>query len=768
MARCAIDVSGVVQGVGFRPFVHGLAERFSLAGFVENGGGEVHIEVEGPSPAIEAFLFALAAGPGGSASVQEIRCRLEDPRGESGFVIRESRRGFPTRVVVPPDTATCDACLEELFEPADRRQSHPFITCTHCGPRATIITDLPYDRERTTMASFGMCPRCRAEYEASGDRRFHAQPIACPDCGPKLSLRGRRGELLRSADPIAEFSAAIACGSIGALKGIGGYHLLCDATNPTAVTRLRQRKQRDGKPFAVMVGDVRAAGMLGLLEDAAADLLESPARPVVLVPRLPGAPLAAAVAPGLDTIGLLLPYSPVHHLVLRCLGPVPVVVTSGNASEEPIASTEAEAFEQLGGIADVFLVHDRPIHLSMEDSVVRAVPGGAVPLRRSRGYAPLPVPIAFDAGVPTLAVGGDLKSVFALGAGRDAVLGPHLGDLSSLRAGERFRAAVRHFERLFGVRPARIVTDLHPDYAGTRYAEERLAREPDLDVVGVQHHHAHFASCLAEHSASGDVIGVCFDGTGFGTDGNAWGGEFFVGGFSRVDRAAHLSPVGLVGGDRAAREPFRLAAAHLVGAGLSPAPVLHLASLEPRLALSLERILASGDCPRTTSMGRLFDAVASLANVVHRASYEGEAAMRLETLAARRPPEAAYPVELSPGAPLVVDTASLVRAVVEDVRSGRDPSVVARRFHSWVVEMVVAVCTCLRDRHGLGRVALSGGVFANAILSDEIPRSLEDVGFIVLSHRVVPPNDGGLALGQLAVAAHGGGTPLRLRGNGAR
>ncbi|HVW28737.1 MAG TPA: carbamoyltransferase HypF [Polyangiaceae bacterium] len=753
-ARCSIDVRGLVQGVGFRPFVHGLAHRHALAGIVYNGPAGVHIEVEGRQNAIEGFVQELWRAPF-PAAVEEVSCRSIVPRGASGFRIGESTEQGEADAAIPTDLATCDDCLRELFDPGDRRSGHPFISCTHCGPRATIVVGMPYDRARTTMSAFAMCPSCRAEYEAPEDRRFHAQPIACPECGPKLRLTNSQGRPL-PGDPLAAFADAITAGRIGALKGIGGFHLVCDAENQDAVTELRRRKRRGEKPFALMAPDLEAASTFAILDDDAERALVSPARPIVLAPRRLGALIADAVAPGVGSVGVMLPYAPVHHLLFARIGRRALVFTSGNLSDEPIAHTDAEAYERLGDVADSFLTHDRPIHVRADDSVVQSTPGGVAVLRRARGYAPQPVPLAFDVG-STLALGGHSKAVFALGLGRRAVLGAHFGDLDGLAAYRAYTDGVEYLERVHAVRAVRLVHDLHPDYASTRYARERFERGECGELVAVQHHHAHLASCMAENRLEGTVIGVCFDGAGLGLDGTLWGGEFLVGGYAGAARAAHFSPVPLPGGDRAAREPFRTAAACLWQLGLSLAP------LERRVAgptlHALARVVDSGSCPRTSSVGRLFDAVASLAGVLDVASYEGQAALLLQTLAAGMSHAGSYPVALRDGAPFVVDTAPLVEAVAADVSAGVDASTIARRFHAALVDASVDACSRIRDRTGVDRVALSGGVFANTILAAELPARLAEAGFHVFTHRVVPPNDGGLCLGQLAVAAHGGGVP---------
>jgi hydrogenase maturation protein HypF len=765
MERRAIEVRGTVQGVGFRPFVYGLATRHGLAGSVRNAPGVVFIEVEGDAHSLDRFLSAIRDEPPPLAEVGEVSWEHRPARGEAGFRIEASdeapgsggARQAPIHVA--PDAATCPECLAELLDPADRRAGYPFLNCTNCGPRLTIVTGAPYDRARTTMAAFPMCRACRAEYDDPADRRFHAQPTACPECGPRLQLLDAKGRPVASDDPLGLFAAAIREGRIGALKGLGGYHLACDARNRPAVAELRRRKHRDEKPFAVMAASLAAAAELAEVGPAEAALLSSPARPIVLLRRRPNTPagLADEVAPGNPWLGVMLPYTPLHHLLLRAVDRVPLVMTSGNRSDEPIAYQD-DATDQLGGIADVFLAHDRGIHVRCDDSVARVVDGVAVPLRRSRGYAPRPVELPMTCPLPILAVGGQLKATFALGRDNQAFLSHHLGDLDHYEAYKAFERDVSLYENLFEVSPECLVHDLHPDYATTRYAIER-ARERGTRLLAVQHHHAHLASAMAEHGLAGDVIGVTFDGTGYGTDGAVWGGEFLVGGYATFRRGAHLRYVGMPGGDRAIREPWRMAASHLIDAGVGT-DLLKARILPASLRLIMTMLERRFQAPPTSSAGRLFDAVASLCGVRDRVSYEGQAAVELEWLATRTPAGRAYPFGLvepgggGPGGdPLVVDTRPLVRAAAVDVERHVAPEVIARRFHSAVVEMISVVCDRLRTLHDVGAVVLSGGVFLNTLLASEAAAALRLRGFHVHTHRLVPPGDGGLSLGQLAIAA---------------
>ncbi len=754
--RRAITVQGIVQGVGFRPLVHGLAVRLQLRGFVTNQAGSVLIEVEGDPPSLDCFLAELTDHPPPLAHIERLSWEPRPPRGDHTFRIEASQaQPDPAAVFVSPDVATCDDCLAELFDPHDRRHGYPFLNCTNCGPRLTIIQGAPYDRERTTMSAFPMCAACRAEYDDPSNRRFHAQPTCCPACGPRLRLRNAVGEPIATDDPLARFAAALRAGRIGALKGLGGYHLACDARSAVAVGELRRRKHRDEKPFAVMVADLAAARKLCDVSPAEEALLRSPRRPIVLLRRV--GTIAEGIAPRNPYLGVLLPYTPLHHLLMRAVGDMPLVLTSGNRSDEPIAYDDADALERLAGSADVFLTHDRPIHVRCDDSVTRVVDGVELPLRRSRGYAPQPIALPLECRQPILAVGGQFKGAFAVGRGRHAFLSHHLGDLDHYDAYRAFVKDVTLYEQLFASKPQLLAHDLHPDYASTRHAQERAATE-GLTLLAVQHHHAHLASCMAEHGLTEPVLGVTFDGTGYGTDGAIWGGEFLVGDYRQVRRAAHLRYVGLPGGDRAVREPWRVALAQLLDAG-EGSDILERRL--PRSALrTVEKMLSRGfNTPLTSSAGRLFDAVAALAGVRDQVSYEGQAAVELEWLATDVPPDGAYPFDLTQGGqddstqPLNIDTRPLIRAVVGDVRCRVPAGLVARRFHTTLVELIAAVCDQLRRATGLDAVVLSGGVFLNALLTREVAGRLNRDGFRVYRHRLVPPNDGGLSLGQLAVAA---------------
>jgi hydrogenase maturation protein HypF len=748
-AACRVSVQGLVQGVGFRPFVHGLARRLELGGLVRNTARGVEIEIEGAPGAVGEFLERLVAEAPPLAHIDDVRVVDAEPRGRPGFTIENSRDGDGFQPI-SPDVATCAACLREVLDPGDRRFGYPFTNCTHCGPRFTIVRTIPYDRPNTTMAGFAMCAKCRAEYDDPADRRFHAQPNACAACGPRLLLVDAQGRAL-AGEPMAETRRLLAAGQVVAIKGVGGFHLACDATNDAAVRRLRERKGREAKPLAVMVADVGEARRCCVISDEEAALLGSPGRPIVILAARPGDGIAPSVAPGLRHLGLMLPYSPLHHLLFRGPqgSPEALVLTSGNRSEEPIATDDADALARLGTIADAFLLHDRPIRTRCDDSVTRVAAGAELPVRRSRGMAPFPVRLPFEAR-PILACGAELKTTVCVARGPYAFLSPHVGDLQNYETYASYIAMVDHMASLFRVRPEAVAHDLHPAYLSTRFARER---DPALPRIAVQHHHAHVAACMVEHGLTGPVIGVAFDGTGYGVDGAVWGGEFLLADYAGFERAAHLAYVPLPGGDLAVREPFRVALAHLSRAGCAWDPALAPvgAATQEELRIAARQIERGVNAPPTSSMGRLFDAVASLLGIRHRARYEAQAAIELEALVA--PGEhGEYPVELDAGQPAVLDPAPVIRGIVVDLEDGVAVPVIAARFHASVVAMVLCASERLRSSTGLDRVVLSGGVFQNVTLLAGARRALAAAGFEVFSHRLVPPNDGGIALGQAAVA----------------
>lgn len=748
-----IAIQGIVQGVGFRPFVHVLATRLALRGRVRNGAAGVWIAVEGQAGQLDEFLKRLSEDGPPLAQIESLEWKRCPPRGFRDFRIEPSRCDSAASVFISPDIATCEACLAELLSPGDPRHGYAFINCAHCGPRLTIVLDTPYDRERTTMQAFAMCPRCRAEYEDPSHRRFHAQPTACPVCGPRLEALDQEGDRVVTDDPLRWFADAIDGGRIGAVKGLGGYHLACKADDEATVNELRRRKGRDDKPFAVMVRNIASAEALCEVSEQERALLASARRPVVLLRRRSRAALAQSVAPGNPFVGVMLPYTPLHHLLLRAVGE-PLVMTSGNRTDEPIVYRDEEARERLAGLVDVVLTHNRPIHTRVDDSVTRVVAGRELPVRRSRGYAPLPITLPSPCSAPVLAVGGQLKATFGLGREGYGFLSHHLGDLDHYAAARAFVTDIALYEQMLRIQPEYIAHDLHPDYASTQYARQRGEQEA-IPVIGVQHHHAHLAACMAENRVSERVIGVILDGAGYGPDGTVWGGEFLVGDCKGFERAAHLRCVGMPGGEQAVREPWRMALAHLVDAGQDDQ--LLAASVHRVARRVARRMLERGlNTPQTSSAGRLFDAIAAMAGVRNRVTYEGQAAVALEWLAMEVEPEGAYPVELQErdeACPLMIDTRPLIDAVRKDVLHGVDAARIARRFHSAMVEMIAAVCARLRQSTGLNAVALSGGVFQSALLTEEVTGRLGREGFDVYRHEKVPPNDGGLSLGQLAVAA---------------
>jgi hydrogenase maturation protein HypF len=742
--RSRIQVEGIVQGVGFRPFVHAVAHRLGLSGMVGNDDAGVFIEIEGPAALVVRFREALERETPPLAVIERISARPLPLTGGHGFSITESLRNGERRTLISPDIATCDDCLRELADPSDRRHRYPFINCTNCGPRFTIVRDVPYDRPFTTMAGFPMCGRCAAEYHDPADRRFHAQPICCPECGPSLRLHDPARHAL-PGEPIATAARLLRAGLIVAIKGLGGYHLAVDAGNEQATARLRERKHREDKPFAVMVADLALAERLCEVSRPAHDLLAGSCRPIVLLPRRADAPVAGSVAPGNHDLGLVLPYTPLHHLLAA---EVPLsVLTSGNVSDEPIAYTDDEAFARLGGIADAFLTHDRPIHMRTDDSVIRARDGRTTPMRRSRGFAPRPLTLPIAARREVLGCGAELKSTFCLATGRHAFVSHHIGDLENYETLRSLTGGIEHFRRLFGIAPQVVAHDLHPEYLSTKYALEL----DDVELIGVQHHHAHIASCLADNGIDDQVIGVAFDGLGYGADGTLWGGEFLLADLRDFTRTGHLAPVPLPGGAAAVREPWRMAAAYLDAAGHAEFPAI-AARHGDRWKHIVSMARSGLNAPLTSSAGRLFDAVAAILGIRDIVGYEGQAAIELEQRADASVRDA-YPVRISGAEPFLVHGADLVLAVVDDLSGDVPLPVIAARFHNGVAAAIITACVRLRTSTGIGIVALSGGVFQNQFLLGRTVPALEELGFRVLTHGHVPPNDGGISLGQAAIAA---------------
>jgi hydrogenase maturation protein HypF len=736
-------VAGIVQGVGFRPFVYSLATGLGLTGLVGNDSDGVFAEVEGSQAAVDEFLHRLERDAPPLARIEKVTIRAMNPaRSEEFFVIAASESSGPRRTLVSADTATCADCLRELTDPADRRHGYPFINCTNCGPRFTIVRDVPYDRPLTTMAPFAMCSRCQAEYHDPADRRFHAQPTCCPACGPRLTLDGS------DEDPIETAAALLRNGQILAIKGLGGYHLAADATSEAAVAGLRARKHREDKPFAVMAAGLTAVRELAELDDPAAALLTSPSRPIVLLPRNTSATIATATAPGNRQLGVMLPYTPLHHLLLAATTR-PIVLTSGNVSDEPIVYRDEEARERLSSIADAFLTHDRAIHVRTDDSVARTFRGRPALIRRSRGYVPEPLTVTSAFPRPVLACGAELKNTFCLAQGRHAFVSHHIGDLENAETLRSFTEGIAHFKRLFDIEPQLIAHDLHPEYLSTKYALDLADADDRLDLIGVQHHHAHIASCLADNGEAGPVIGVAFDGTGYGPDGTIWGGEFLVADLNMYERGGHLAPVPMPGGAAAIRQPWRMAAAYLGD------DAREVAQRHPDHWAAVTAMAAKGvNSPLTSSAGRLFDAAAALLGVRDAINYEGQAAVELEQLADPAEREA-YPAGLGDSeGPFQARGSDLLHALLEDRTSGVPAPVIAARFHHGVAALIEAGCLRLRESHGLATVALSGGVFQNLLLLNATVTRLEARGFRVLLHARVPCNDGGISLGQAVVAAN--------------
>jgi hydrogenase maturation protein HypF len=745
-----IEIRGTVQGVGFRPWVYHLAREEGIAGRVRNDAEGVTIEAFGPERALTSFLRRLEASVPPAARIDALSTRPIPAEPTEGFVILGSRGAGERQVSIPPDLATCPRCLREVFDPADRRYRYPFTNCTACGPRFTIARDVPYDRARTTMAAFEMCPACRREYASPEDRRFHAQPNACPTCGPRLRLCAPTGAVILT-DPLSAASAALREGDILAVKGLGGFHLACDATSPAAVARLRERKKRDLKPFAVMAADLDAARRLAVLGEADERLLTSVERPIVLLTRRPDCGLAPEIAPGSPLIGLLLPYTPLHHLLLAEAGR-PLVMTSGNLADEPMAHRDEEAFTRLRGIADLFLVHDREIENRCDDSVARVIAGTPAVLRRARGYVPRRIPLSRPVARPVLACGAHLKNTFCLADREQAWLGPHVGDLETLEGCRSFEESVSRLERFLGIAPEVIAHDLHPDYFSTRYARAR----PEAVKIGVQHHHAHVASALAEHRLDGPVIGVAYDGTGFGTDGTAWGGEILVASLDRFERLATFRPLRLLGGDAAIREVWRLALAVLDDAFEGDPPLEHLALFEgipPGQTEVVRRLAAANlNAPLAHGVGRYFDALGALVLGRPHSRYEGQVALEWNLIAdphERR----SYPFaieEATDRGPAELDLRPLVRTAVADLLAGRSASTISGRFHATLAAATAELVRRAVAAAGRLSVVLTGGCFQNARLAEETRRALAPL--CVLLHHEVPPGDGGIALGQALVA----------------
>jgi hydrogenase maturation protein HypF len=745
VSRRRLYVRGVVQGVGFRPHVFGVATRLGLTGFVLNDGRGVIVEVEGDPDAIDLLRSALAGDPPPLAIIEGLDEEVIAPRGSTSFEILTSETTGHRRAPVSPDVATCAACFKELSDPTDRRYRYPFTNCTNCGPRFTITLLVPYDRANTTMREFEMCKECAAEYNDPTDRRFHAQPIACPRCGPHVALLDNNGDDV-PGEPIVCAAELLLEGKVIAVKGLGGYHFACDATNEPAVKELRRRKRREEKPLAIMVPDLETACRVAVTTPADTAILGSRRRPIVLLPRRDDARIAESVAPGNRYLGVMLPYTPLHYLLLAEMRR-PIVLTSGNLSEEPIAHRDDDALQRLAAIADAFLVHDRAIHVRCDDSVVRVVEREEYPLRRARGYAPEPLVVDPPFDRPVLAAGPELKHTFCIGVEERAILSHHIGDLENWTAMLAFTEAVEHFARVFDVVPEVVAHDLHPEYLSTKWA---LALS-DVSTVGVQHHHAHIASCLADNRRSERVLGLALDGTGYGEDGAVWGCELLVCDLATYMRVGHLRYMPLPGGAAAIREPWRMGAVYLAEAFGSDAGGLELDFVERtrgKWAPILRMAHARLNAPPTSSAGRLFDAAAALCGIRDRVSYEGQAAAELEQVADPHTTWG-YPCSTRDGE---LDGVELIAALAEDLAGGRPPPEAAGAFHNGFAAALVDAAGRACQLHGIGTVALSGGSWQNALLLQRVRYALSAAGLEVLIHRRVPPNDAGISLGQAVVA----------------
>ena len=754
LIRKGVDVAGIVQGVGFRPFVYRLASECGLTGVISNTPAGVSIEVQGEAEAVEKFLERLPKEIPPLARITGFTPRDAELREENSFQITASLMGQAARALISPDVTVCEDCLREMMSPRDRRFRYPFINCTNCGPRFTIIRDIPYDRERTSMAAFKMCGACQSEYENPVSRRFHAQPNACWDCGPQVQLLAADGTRKDVAEPIREAARLLQQGSVVAIKGLGGFHLACDAQNELAVEKLRERKRRVEKPFAIMVRRVEDAERFCVVDDASRKLMNSMERPIVLLPRRPEVAFAAGVAPGNRYLGVFLPYTPLHHLLLQSGKFEALVMTSGNLSEEPIAIDNEEAVRRLQRIADAFLVHDREIVRRCDDSVARVAAGQAQKLRRSRGFVPVPVQLEKEMQ-PVLAVGGELKNTVCVVRGSEAFLSQHVGDLENLESYRFFEEAVQHLQRILETEPKVIAHDLHPDYFSTKWAQERTGAE----LVGVQHHHAHIAACMAENHLDGKVIGIALDGTGYGTDGAIWGGEVLVADYLGFERAGHLEYLPLPGGAAAIHEPWRMAVSYLskhYGKDLEKLELPFLAEMDSRkLAVVLQMMEREINSPRTSSCGRLFDAVAATVGLRGTVNFEAQAAIELEMAARDSTSEAAYPMDLDwQGATWQIGTKPLFDWLLRDIRKQVSVADMSRKFHNGLALVLLDVAERIREKTGLNRVCLSGGCFLNTLLLETMLAELRERSFEVFFHSEVPAGDGGISLGQAVIAAH--------------
>ena len=749
--RMQISIKGIVQGVGFRPFIYNLAKKFDLSGYVLNNTSGVLIEVEGEKASIEKFIKNIKSQPPPQAAIFEMHSHSIKALGHKGFVIRESDNQEERSVPVSPEIATCNECLNELFEPTDRRYRYPFINCTNCGPRFTIVKDIPYDRKFTTMAKFTMCDECQKEYDDPGDRRFHAQPNACSVCGPRLSLLNAEGIGIDTTDVIKEVCTFLKEGRIVAIKGLGGYHLACDALNEDAVYRLRTRKRREHKPFAMMAKDIETVKRLCYVNGGEEKLLKGTIRPIVLLRKRPDCPVAKSVAPCQNYQGIMLPYTPLHHLIVAESALV-LVMTSGNIRAEPIAYRDDEAFERLKDIADYYLQHNREIYIRTDDSIGRVWHGSEVLLRRSRGYAPFPLLMPFQFEAQLLACGAELKNAICLTRDNYAFMSHHIGDLENIETLTSFEQGIEHFKRIFNINPAFVAHDHHPEYLSTKYA---LALN-DVKKIGVQHHYAHVVSCMVDNEIAGEVIGVSFDGTGYGTDGKIWGGEFLVSSYDKFRRMAHLEYTPLPGGEKAIKEPWRMAACYLFkayGDDMLNLEIDFIKNLDRDKWAIIRNMIDKGlNSPLTSSAGRFFDAVSALSGVRNEIYYEGQAAIELEMKAASGEyDEYSFDLEEVDNEFIVI-LEPVIKSIVYDLENSVRIETISAKFHNTVANIILSICLKIGKIERMKRVVLSGGVFQNTYLLNKTLNLLDKNGFKVFFHHRVPPNDGGVALGQAIIA----------------
>ncbi|HEX9916256.1 MAG TPA: carbamoyltransferase HypF [candidate division Zixibacteria bacterium] len=753
MYSIKLEIKGIVQGVGFRPFVYNLAQKHRIRGYVLNDTRGVEVKAEGKKKDIDKFILQIRTSPPPQSQIEEVKLERISFEGYKSFVIRESRKKNIKTVLVSPDLSTCDDCLKELFDPGDRRFGYPFLNCTNCGPRLTIIQDIPYDRNKTTMSVFKMCPDCNREYNNPENRRFHAQPNACPICGPRLLLMDKKKNVIHTTNPISSAIQLLKKGYIVAMKGIGGYHLACDATNKNAVSTLRKRKYREDKPFAIMAGDIKIIQKFCHVNSLEKKLLQSVSRPILLLKKKKGDLIASDVAPLQKNWGVMLPYSPLHHLLLGKSNLI-LVMTSGNQSDEPISFQEDDVFEKLSGIADYFLIHNREIHRRCDDSVTRIWKDREMILRRARGYVPRPIKVDFKFKKHILAAGAQLKNTFCLAKDGFAFLSTHIGDLENFETLDFYTKEIERFKKLCSVKPEIVAYDLHPEYLSTKYA----LSSSNLKKIPVQHHYAHIASCMAENNISQKVFGVAFDGTGFGEDGAVWGGEFLLADFNGYKRVAHLKYVPMPGGEMAIKQPWRMALSYLYtcwGEDFLNLDLEFTRKVSRAKWETIKKMINQNiNVFPTSSMGRLFDCVSVLVNWRDQTNYEGQPAIELEVLADDKT-KTKYDFEvIEKEGIFIIPPEPTIKGVVKDLIRKEEKSRISAKFHNTIAWMINEVCLGLRKKYELNSVCLSGGVFQNIVLLDKTYKLLTKNGFKVYTHHKVPTNDGGISLGQVAVANH--------------